>query len=404
MSKRTFAQSMQALDAMHIAVMGYEKVPLSQSLGRTLAHDVVAPHDSPSAPTAAMDGYAILGADQASGTIALIGHDNPAGGAIDTVVTQGWGLKTFTGSLMPAGADTLIPIENVTVEGGKIRIDTPVREGFSVRSIGENYAKGETLITQGTVINYAAIGVMASLGMAMVDVVQRPKVAILSTGSEIMDVGECATNAAQIYSSNHYTLASLIEQWGGQAVQLGTARDDYATIKSRIEEALASCDMVVTTGGVSVGDYDFVRDIVPALGGELVFQGVLLKPGQHLILAQKGNKLIIALPGFAYSSTVTFMLYGAPLLARLLGRVYAPTIVEAIMDVPYAKKSNKTEFVACRVRLVEGVYHVDFEGKKSGSSAILTNMLGSTALLMLDEGEVSLSVGARVRLQLIDIL
>ena len=395
----SFEASMARLEALEIEAVGLEKVYLTDALGRVLAEDIVARENSPAYPTAAMDGYAIIGEEQGRGELQII-ETNPAGTDIEGLrVVPGTAIKTFTGSLMPEGADTLIPIENVTVEGACIRIEEAVPVGFSVRPVGENFKEGEVLIERGSAIGFAEIGVMASLNIVTPLVVQRPKVAILATGSEVLELGECSDNPAQIRSSNNYTLEALVKQHGGQAVQMGAVHDDRAAITFAMKEALRSADIVVTTGGVSVGDYDFVKDVVrDELGCDVVFKGVLIKPGQHIMVAQKENRFIIALPGFAYSSTVTFILYALPILYRLQGREWSPPVVTARLLEPFRKKTkNKTEFAACNLRLENGEYVCDFSGKKSGSSAILTNLLGETGLLWLNVGEDTKEAGETVR-------
>jgi molybdopterin molybdotransferase len=306
-------------------------------------------------------------------------------------------IKTFTGSLMPKGSDTLIPIENVRVQDGTIVIEKLVPYGFAVRPKGESYNKDDVLIPQGTKLTFAHIGVMAGLNTVMVDVVQKPRVSIVATGAELLDIGEQQHHAGQIRSSNSYTLEALAIQLGGVAVQLGIVGDEKKAIIERFENALACSDIVVSTGGVSVGDYDFVKEIVPKLGAEVIFQGVNIKPGQHVMVAQRGEKFIISLPGFAYSSTVTFILYVAPLMARLMGTSSPYEPLEATLKAPFKKHSKKSEFTACNLTFEEGRYWVDFEGKKSGSSAILTNLLGDCALMLCGEEDGDLEAGTQVR-------
>lgn len=397
----TFAQSMMALDDLEIKSLGRENLFISQARTRVLAADIIADENAPIAATSGMDGYAIKAEDQEAGFIEILTDDNPAGCDIKEMVTQGKSIKTFTGSLMPEGADTLIPIENVTVDGSRIIINEKVPEGFAVRPIGESYTKGEVLISQGTTLEFAEIGVIAGLGAVMVPVFIQPKVAILATGSEVLDLGVCSDNPAQIRSSNNYTLEALADQHGAKTIQLGVVSDAYDDIKNQMRDALDSCDILVTTGGVSVGDYDFVKDIVPELGAEVLFKGVTIKPGQHVMVAQKGNKFIVALPGFAYSSTVTFMLYVIPLIARLKGQAYAPNIVTATLREDFNKRTQKSEFTACNVRLCNGLYEVDFKDKRHGSSAILTNMLGSVGLLCTSETDGSLKAGDKASVMLL---
>ena len=370
----------------NIKTLSYEKIFISDALGRILAEDIIAEYNSPELPTASMDGYAIKYEDQLKHKLKII-DTNPAGHEVQSEVVSGTCIKTFTGSIMPKGADTLIPIENVEVDGDMIKITKEVPHKFSVRDIGENFEKGQLLITSGTIIDFAHIGVMAALNIAQVAVYNKPNIATLSTGSEILDIGQTQTNSAQIRSSNHLTIAAIATKYGANVRQLGVVKDDKASITHTLKEALAHNDIVVTTGGVSVGDYDFVKDVIRhELGADIVFKGVSLKPGRHIMVARKENKFIIGLPGFAYSSTVTFLLYVVPVIRAMMGDTKAPfEIVEAKLNDGFVKRSPFTEFTACNLDYKDGEYRVDFEGKKIGSSGILTNMLGNTALMVSEE-------------------
>jgi molybdopterin molybdotransferase len=391
----SYETSLNMLELLTLPEPRGEKVFLSDALGRTLFENVVAGANYPKFPTAAMDGYAIVCDDQEWGEIAVMG-DNPAGSTLIGQVESGHCIKTFTGSRMPEGADTLIPIENVTFDGEKIIINKSVKRGFSVRPVGESYRQGEVLISKGSTISFAQIGVMAGLDMVMVDVVRKPKVAIVATGSEILDIGEVAQHENQIRSTNHITIEALAKMAGAEVIRLGVVNDNFEAIMATLESALCDADMIVSTGGVSVGDYDFVKDIIPKLGADIIYKGVRIKPGQHIILAQKESKILLALPGFAYSSTVTFILYGIPLIGRYLGKEHVLELVEASLRVPFKKRSGKSEFTACNLSFEEGRYWVDFEGKKSGSSAILTNLLGATALMVSGEEDGDLDAGMAV--------
>ncbi len=391
----SYLESMQRLAAVDIKTTAVERVFLSNAVGRILAEDIIAEENSPAYPTSAMDGYAIIAADQQKGEIQVLG-DNPAGAEEIGEVSEGICIKTFTGSLMPKGADALTPIENVTFTEGKIIINETVPEGFAIRPVGESFKEGEVLIKKGTRLGYAEIGVMASLNIVMAAVFVKPRVAVISTGSEILDLGESAHYASQIRSSNNYTLAALAEQAGGASVQLGIVKDDEVSITRAFENALDSADIIVTTGGVSVGDYDFVKDIIPRLGAEVIYKGVNIKPGQHIMLAKKGDKFIVGLPGFAYSSTVTFMLYIIPIIRRMMALEGTLPYVEATLMQDFNKRAKKTEFTPCNLVFANGRYEVDFEGKKIGSSAILTNMLGPCSLVVTAEDSSSLKKGDKV--------
>lgn len=397
----SFAESCARLQACDCPPSGREHISLGQALGRILAETIVASADEPAHATAALDGYAIRGEAQSLQALKILGEDNPAGGATAPAVTPGHAVKTFTGAVMPEGTDTLIPIENVTADAGTLQIDTPVPTGFGVRLPGESYVRGETLITQGTRIGYAQIGVLAGLGISMVPVAVKPRVAVLATGSELLELGDCPERPSQIRSTNHHTLAALAEQSGADVIRSGIIDDRREAILAAFESALRHADLVVSTGGVSVGDYDFVKEIIPALGAEVIFQGVLIKPGQHVMLAQREGRFLLGLPGFAYSSTVTFILYALPLIKRMQGRDGTLIFRDVPLREPFRKRTGKTAFTACNLT-AEGV---DFQGKKSGTSAILINMLQDAALLRSEAETAQIDAGERVRvLQISDNL
>jgi molybdopterin molybdotransferase len=396
-----FDESIDKIQNLEINSYKTKKLYLLDSLGYVLAEDIVADHNSPEFPTSAMDGYALNYDDLAMGRL-KIASINPAGSSLKDEVIGGTCIKTFTGSLMPHGADTLIPIENVEVEGDYIVIKEEVPQGFSVREVGENYAKGQLLIPKGTKIDFPQIGVMSSLNIVLPLVYEKPTVAILSTGSELLELGEVQTSDAQIRSSNNYILEAIVKKYDAIPMQLGCIKDNKDNIKNSVADALQKSDIVVTTGGVSVGDFDFVKDVIAELGCDIIFKGVRVKPGQHIMVARKGDKFIVGLPGFAYSSTVTMLLYVVPLIEKLQKGKSSLRYVKAKLKEPFIKRAKKEEFTACNVSLIHGEYYVDFDGKKVGTSAILTNMLGSVALLATSQDDSSKEVGDEVKILLFD--
>ncbi|MDX9813742.1 MAG: molybdopterin molybdotransferase MoeA [Sulfurimonas sp.] len=402
MSLLSYDASQDMLELLDVGVIKHERVPLTLSLGRVLATDIVADENEPKFLTASMDGYAIKFEDQVLKTIKVLG-DNPAGNDANMSIDSGESIKTFTGSKMPIGADTLIPIELVSFENDTITINEEVAKGYATRAVAESFAKGDVLISKGTKIGFVEVGVMASLNVVMVDVVLKPRVSIISTGSEILDLGECSQNEAKIRSSNNYTLAALIEQAGAASVQLGTTTDDKDEIYEAFLNALNSSDIIITTGGVSVGDYDFVKDVVLKLGAEVLFKGVAIKPGKHILVAKKGTKFIFSLPGFAYSSTITAILYVLPIVAKMLGKNRAYKTIEAKLSEEFKKRSNLSEFSACNLVLESGAYEVNFDGKKVGSSAILTNMLNGSAILKTSPEDGDLEAGTMVSVIVLDV-
>jgi len=396
MSFVSFDESMDALKNALEKPTLKERVFLSDALNRVLATDIVASFNSPAYPTSAMDGYAIKHEDQAVGKIKIL-RDNPAGSDISEEVVGGTCIKTFTGSLMPKGSDSLIPIELVEVENGYIVIKEEVSFGKNVREVGENFKKGEVLIKKGTKLGFADIGVLASLNISQVEVFVTPTVGVLSTGSEILDVGDIQTNEAQIRSSNQFVLESLAKQEGANVIRHSLVGDDKDAIKEAMQNLLRKCDILVTTGGVSVGDYDFVKSILSEFKEpEYITKGVVLKPGQHIKIVKLGSKFIVALPGFPYSSTVTFILYVVPLIRAMMGFDFELKYKKAVLKNNFSKKTNKTEFHAGSLSLEDGKYFVDFSCKRSGTSAILTNMLGSVALVKVEVEQKELKKGDEI--------
>ena len=395
----SYHESINILNNINLSKIATEKLFITNAIGKVIANDVIANHNSPEFPTSAMDGYAIKFEDMQNENFEIIAK-NPAGTVSQEEVINNTCIKTFTGSLMPKGSDTLVPIENVQVIENCIKITKEVPFGFAVRSVGENYKKDEVLIKKGTVIGFAEIGVLASLNISQVEVVINPTIAIASTGSEVLDLGETQTNDSQIRSSNHLTLEALFKSNGANTIQMGVVKDDMDSITNLLETALLKSDIVVTTGGVSVGDYDFVQDVIKdKLNAEVLFHGVNIKPGMHLLLALKDNKIIIALPGFAYSSTVCAILYVLPLIYKFRNSNEKLPIVKARINQEFKKFQAKTIFTACNVEYKDGEYEINFDGKKEGTSAILTNMLESPALLIQKENSENIKSG-----DLVDIL
>lgn len=395
----SYKKSIEILNNIELNKRATQKVFITNAIGKVVSKDIIAFENSPSFPTSAMDGYAIKYEDLENDFIEII-DKNPAGFVVESQVSIGKCIKTFTGSLMPKGSDTLIPIENVEVVNNKIKIIKKVPFGFAVRQIGENYKENEVLIKKGTVIGFAEVGVLASLNISQVEVIVNPTIAVASTGSEVLDLGETQTNDSQIRSSNHLTLEALFKSNKADVLQMGIVKDDIDSITNMFEIALSKADIVVTTGGVSVGDYDFVQDVIKdRLKAEVLFHGVTIKPGMHILVAIKEKKIIVALPGFAYSSTVCAILYVLPLIFRFRDSNEKLPIVKAKITQDYPMKMKKTIFTACNVHYVNGQYQIDFEGKKEGTSAILTNMLENPALLIQDEDSEDLKTG-----DLVDIL
>ena len=395
MAHISFEESIKILNENLPESKASEKVFLDEALDRVLAKDIVAKYNNPYMPTASMDGYAI-NYDDIDKEIKIVGK-NPAGHFDIKEIKKGQAIKTYTGSFMPKGSDTLVPIENVEVKEDRLIIKEKVEKGFSVRPVGEDFKKGEVLIKKGTKLRAGEIGVLASLGIPVVDVVKKPVVSILATGEEVVDLDE-EYEMGQIRSSNNYTLTALAKSFGFNAINLGIAGDNKEEIKKRMLDALKTSDVVVTTGGVSVGDFDFVKEITGEF--EVLFHGVNIKPGQWIMLAKAGEKYIVSLPGFPYSSFVTFLLYVVPILEELENKKVLKKI-KAKLKHNFTKKFKKYQFVAVNIEYNDGFF-VDTFNKKQGSSGILTNLIGNKALMCLPEGLYELEEGSEVEVLVYD--
>lgn len=374
----SYADSLKILKDTINAWEKVEKVAITDALDRNIAYDVTAAENYPAKPVSAMDGYAFAFKDGLN-ELELI-TDLPAGSDKGLHIEGSKCVKTFTGSLMSEGTDTLVPVENVEVSGSKIIIKKSVPKGFAVRAVGESYKKGEILIKKGTRLTYSEIALLAELGVFHVSVFIRPRVAILATGSEIKDLGEPLDSPAQIHSSNHVGIAMQIRKMGAEPILCEIVRDKAELVEKAIINALKSADILVTTGGISMGDYDFVKGALNE-NFKLIIEGAAIKPGRHIRVAKSGDKYIFALPGFPYSAMVMCVLYVRVLINTWFSQE-EPKIT-AIMDEDYKKRSPFLEFTAVNLENRDGKIFVNLNGKKLGSSAIVNNLTNEAALLII---------------------
>ena len=367
-----------------------EFVELKNALGRILACDAKASSDYPTMLTAAMDGIACKSSDIKAGAKLRIISSLPAGSMPSAKILANTCVKSFTGALMSEGSDTLVPLENLEFTSQNNENYAIIKEcvpaGFAVRQIGESYKKGEILLHSGSFLDYAAIAVLAELGIKQIGVYKKPKVALIATGSELVDVG-LAKNPAQIYNSNAYALQALLENWGCEGVMYPNIKDNENALKACLKRAFSECDFIITTGGVSVGEFDFMRDFVRK-SGEILVDKCAIKPGRHIKIARicgensKVKKLVFALPGFSYSAITTAILFVRPYVYRLFGAKmdFEKT---AVLAEDYELKGQLENFSAASLSVENGKLLISTKGKKQGSSAISTNLLDLAVLLRL---------------------
>ncbi len=361
-------------------VLGAERTAILAALGRVAAADVVSRRIVPAAPYSAMDGYAVRHTDVSAAPAQLrIVAVEPAGTVVTTAVERGTAVKLFTGSVIPPGADAVVRIEDCEEEGDRLLVRAPVPLGANIRAAGEDVAPGQVVLARGTVVGPADVGVLASVGRSSVLVHQRPRVAILSTGSELVEVDD-VPGAGQVVNSNAYGLAAAVQEAGGEPVVLPIAPDRLDEIRASVAQA-ARADVVVSTGGVSVGDLDFVKDALEAASFERLFWRVAQKPGKPLLFGRLAERPFFGLPGNPVSALVCFALYVRPALRRLQGhrRVHLP-VVRARLAAPVRKTRGLTEFV--RVSLSDGPDGAIATAARSQSSGALSALGGGAGLLV----------------------
>jgi putative molybdopterin biosynthesis protein len=311
---------------LDLAPRGVETVALDAALGRVLAADVLSPVDVPSFDRSNLDGFAVVaedtfGASEEVPRLLRLGAEEIHTGVIPaTAVRRGEALSIATGGMMPRGADAVVMIEHADTEGGELRVGRAVTAGSGVSFAGTDITAGETVLRQGQVLTSRDTGVLAAIGVAAVDVWRKPRVAILSTGDEIIAPGE-PMQTARVYDSNGQELADAVRELGGEPVRLGITRDDAAALRTRLRQALDLADVVLLSGGTSKGAGDVSYRVVAELDDPgIVAHGVALKPGKPICLAATGGRAVVVLPGFPTSAIFTFHEFVAPVLTMMAGR------------------------------------------------------------------------------------
>jgi molybdopterin molybdotransferase len=388
----------------HIRVLGTERVDILRARGRVLAEEIVSGIDVPPLDNSAMDGFAVRHADIANASsdkpaLLKITGDLPAGYTSQDTLQHGQALRIMTGAPIPPGADTVIMQENTRSDGSTVSILQSEKRGTNVRYAGEDIKKGAVLFQAGTLVRPAHIGIMASIKRAMVSVYQRPRVAILSTGDELVDIDE-ELKPGKIVTSNSYSLASLVEDAGGTAIMLGIARDTREALRSRMLEGLHA-DIIISSGGVSVGDYDFVKDVLQELGADMKFWKVLMRPGQPLAFGVIGGKPAFGLPGNPVSAMVSFEQFVRPAMRKMSGhtRLFRSAI-EAIAQEDVKGREGRIFFVRCRLTRQDGQWHATTTGEQG--SGILMSMAAASGLMIIPAGVSAVCAGDRVNVQVLD--
>jgi len=384
----------------YVDVLEVEEKPLLEALGQVLAEDVASSINIPPLDNTAMDGYAVRAADTEGAspdspvTLRVTG-EVAAGYVFEGEVAAGSAVRIMTGAPIPAGADAVVPFEETDepfdrapqrsqhIEAS-VRVFKQALAGANIRRTGEDVREGQTVLERGVVLRPSELGVLASLGRATVNVVRRPVVAILSTGDELVAPGQ-PKPAAKIYDANAHSVAALVSRCGGLPRLLGIARDTVEELTAMIHEGL-DADMLVTSAGVSRGDYDVVKEVL-AREGNIDFWTVAMKPGKPLAFGcfEKGGRRVphIGLPGNPVSSMVTFELFGRPALMKMMGKTdWRRPLVRAIAEERIVNRNDPRRFYArCIVRERDGRYYASLTGPQG--SGMLTSMVHANALTVI---------------------
>ena len=360
-----------------------EYVSLQKSCGRVLAEDLTAKINIPPFNRAAVDGYAVNSNDTGERRFSINGEIT-AGHDFAGLVTSGKGIRIFTGAPVPNEITAVVRQEDVDVQSNNIMIEKPWSLGDNIALCGEDIKQGEQLINQGTVIRPAYVGLLASQGFTQIPVFQRLKVGILSTGDELVPPGE-PLRPGKIYNSNLFSIIALVEDLGAKAVPLGIVSDSIGAISKTLVEALEQVDLVITTGGASVGDYDVIKDAITQIGGNLLFWRVAIKPGTPIIAGIYKNKLIIGLSGNPAAALIGAELLVAPVIRKMLGHT---KINLKIISAVASGEVNKASGIRRMLR-------VQVEETKTGRIAILSLKQKSGILKSLAECNGVLDLGAK---------
>ena len=388
-----------------IRPMGREKVGLLQGLGRVLAEDVNSPRPVPPWNNSAMDGYALRSEDTRHATrdapkkLKVI-EEIQAGVMATRKVGPGESIKIMTGAPIPDGADAVVLIEETKrISDDEVKIFLNVQRGEAIRRAGEDARAGEMVLERGTILGPASIGMLANVGRPRVSVYQKPKVAILATGEELVELGD-APGAGQIFNSNSYALAAQVLESGGESVLLGIAHDDAEDLRRHINDG-SSADLMVTSGGVSVGDFDLVKSTLGGLGNEMRVWRVRMKPGKPMAFGMLNGKPVFGLPGNPVSTMVSFELFVRPALRKMQGKkkLFRP-MLEARLLHPLAKSPERRHYVRSIVYRSQEEWVV--QAIEAQGSNILHSMVRANGLIVFPEFQTEFTAGSRVQVILLD--
>lgn len=382
-----------------VVPLGVEKVEILSAVGRVLAEDIAAPWEMPLWDNTAMDGYAVRAADCPAGATLKLAGFLPAGGHMTAAVERGTAVKIMTGAPIPPGADAVVPYEETEEQGDQVFIKSAVKPRDHIRFSGEDVKCGETVLPAGTHLRPSEISMLASFGKIFVPVHRRARVAILSTGDELVEPGE-TLEPGKIINSNSLALAAAVMQAGGIPVMLGIARDNRDSLREKLVEGLRA-DALITSAGVSAGDCDYVRDVLSELMVVQAFWKIDIKPGRPTAFGLRDGKPVFSLPGNPVSSLLTFEEFVRPALFKMMGhsRVLRP-MVKATLQEGIRKKPGRVNFIRVAVTQENGEFLVQSAGKQD--TGFLKTLLLAGGIAVIPADQENLKAGDKVDVHLLD--
>jgi len=391
------------LDA--VSPLGGETISIVESFNRILHEDIVSETMIPPVDDSAMDGYAVIAADTAGASrnnpvrLRVLGEIRAGGSAAGMRVAAGTAIRIMTGGPLPEGADSVIPFEDTEEKSGYVEVFSESARNGNCKRAGENIKKGERVLQKGDRLRSADVGILASLGYDTVRVYKQPEVSIISTGDELAEVGE-KMQTGQIRNINAYTLYSEVRKYNAVPHYLGIARDTMKDVREMLLKALDS-DVAISTGGVSMGKYDFVKEIYSDLEVEILFEWINVKPGRPCTFGKRGNKLVFGLPGYPVPTLTSFIQFVRPALLKLMGakKINKP-IVGAFLEEDISKQPGAVNLLRGSFTIRNDEFYVSTTGNQKSSE--LRSMSKANCLIIIPESRTRIKAGEKVAIQLID--
>jgi len=386
-----------------VSPLGTEKIDILSALGRVIGEDIHSGRNIPPQDNSAMDGYAVRSVDTvgASGekpVMLTVIEELPAGSVSQKTIGRGQAARIMTGAFIPEGADAVVPVEDTKKENDRVAIFASAQVGRDIRSAGEDVKLGDKVISRGEIITPAHIGMLASLGRSFILVHQKPLIAIVSSGDELADIDEPAS--LKIVASNSYSLAALVLECGAIPMQMGIARDQREDLIEKFRAAMRA-DLILSSGGVSVGDFDLVKDVMKQEGNRMQFWQVAMKPGKPLAFGALEDVPAIGLPGNPVSSMVSFEQFARPAILKMMGHknIFRKTI-QARLIGDISKRPGKRYFIRAIVEQTAAGYSAKTTGEQG--SGILTSMVRANGLITMPPEITEAKAGEFVTVQLLD--